>query len=1052
MTAVKSLPENAMFYLHASNKTENLLRQMAALIETAPLKSVFDSEYVLIQSQGMERMISQYMAKYFTSWCNYRFLLPVTFLQNIAEKLGMAVTPDGYERSFLTWRIEEKLRSISDPVYSPLWQYLTGENVDAKRFQLARQLANIFDQYQLMRPQMLGKWEKNISQSNDEAELWQMDLWNRLTEETDAGQHRGKLLYSVIAELRSSVTIEALPQRISVFGLHTIPPFFLDYLSALSNHCDVHLFLLSPCQRYWGDLRKQKNSERVDTSDLQHPLLLTLGRQGRDFQELLLEKVSFANEFTSYQDVYQQKSPTLLHHLQSDILHGKITSTKADFSADKSIRIAACHSKQRELAVLKDHILDLLDGNNELQLRDIVVMAPDIQEYGSLIPAVFNDIKHSIADRSLHKKNGYIAAFSDFLSLFPGRFGWAEVLGLLEKKEIFPAFGLSYADFEQLHQWTVSSGVRWGLSLDWRTKEGFPFAENSWQSGLERLLMGYAIDSNSEIQGIIPYSEIEGNDAHPLGGLCEFLDLLASADAQLQNKRTLQQWATILLEFVTLLFGKPEEREYLELLEILNNIEKYGEYNGQHISLSVVKNWIEASAGESRSASGFLKGQLTFCSMLPMRSIPFKAVCIIGLDYGVFPKNDFQATFDLMQKKAMIGDRSLRADDRYQFLEAILSARHSLYISYAGQSLADNSDLPPSVVVSELLELIQKNYGIKDKVEKHPLHGFSSRYFRSGSNFFSYDDVNLQIAKSLGEKSNTRDNWWQGSIPAPAQEVIELGDLLSFYSHPQQYFVEHCLGVYLSQMDKLPEETEAFEVKGLDKYITDQQIVESIINKEDPETLQKKLRLEANWPLAATGTLTFKEKTAELSLFTDALHGLALGEKLEDLDFRIKVGGYQLKGVINQRYENGLLLARYGSFRGKDLLKSWILHLAAQLDGRTAPVTWLVMKDEFFCFDSSNEGEVYLAALLHFYLEGNKQPSMLFVEPGLEYCRQKKAGKEETVSLDKAIKIYRNQMERGYQPYWSLLYGEQDVVKNRAYEFAEVVETIMIPPWSRSHG
>lgn len=175
---------------------------------------------------------------------------------------------------------------------------------------------------------------------------------------------------------------------------------------------------------------------------------------------------------------------------------------------------------------------------------------------------------------------------------------------------------------------------------------------------------------------------------------------------------------------------------------------EYGKLHHHPISLEVVRSWLEGAARGKKSSSGFLRGQLTFCSMLPMRSIPFKKVCLVGLNDAVFPKTDRHPPFDLLGDQFLPGDRSRRSDDRYQFLEAILSARSALYLSYVGQSIRNNEKIPPSVVVSELVELVETSYGAR-LVDFHPLHGFSRNYFTPRSPFFSYDASLREVAASL---------------------------------------------------------------------------------------------------------------------------------------------------------------------------------------------------------------------------------------------------------------------------------------------------------------
>jgi exodeoxyribonuclease V gamma subunit len=1038
-----------MFFLHASNKTENLLRHLAALIEADPPEDLFDKEYILVQSQGMERMISQYMAEYFTSWCNYRFLLPLSFLRDIAEKLGMEITPDSFDRTVLCWRIEEKLRDIEDAVYQPLQQYLKGSRVELKRFQLARQIANVFDQYQLMRPGMIASWQQNHCITEEPAERWQMDLWNRLMADNVGGRPRGEMLQEIVETLQTSRTLPGLPRRVSVFGVHILPPLFIDYLNGLANHCDVHLFLLSPCKSYWGDVDRKKIMQQELARETQsHPLLATLGGQGRNFQELLLEKVEFAREITSYEEPGDLVEPTLLHMLQSDLLNGAVSANGEAAEDDRSIRVVSCHSRQRELSVLKDHIVDLLENNYELELRDIVVMAPDIQQYAPFIPAIFEDVQHSIADKSLYRRNTSITVFKQFLDVVSGRCGWSEVLDLFKKEQVYQQFNLGPADLETIQRWVVDAGIRWGLTMAARQKEGFAFAESSWQQGLQRLLMGVAIDAEEEVAGVWPFTAIEGSESRSLGALCEFIHILECAQRDFSRDHDLQSWSGLLIRYAGQLFGGMEGRDMQDLSVMLHTLNECGSLHGEAVSFDVISAWLEYSSTESRSASGFLKGSLTFCSMLPMRSIPFTAICLIGLDYGVFPDSDRQVTYDLMRNHPLPGDRSLRADDRYQFLEILLAARQSLYISYCGQSVQNNDKLPPSVVVTELLEVLEEQYGVKNLTEFHPLHGFCHRYFTEDSPLFSYSRTDYEVARRLREPGENTQPWWRGIIEGDEQ-CIALTDLLRFYSHPQRYFVQHCLGVELGDDDAVPEESEPFVLEGLQSYAVDQMLLDNVLRNNDPAELYPRLCFDGNWPLGTPGALAFAEKSSELHLFVERIKRKNMGTQQADGTIDFQCGGYRVIGTIGNLYENGLLLCRYAKLRAADLLRSWLLHHVACIHGRLAEQTTLVMKDHEVCWNGHDIQGPELEELLVCYSEGRKAPSPLLLEPGLAYCRQLGKKRATVEPLDKARQDFCNTLENGYEPAWQLLYQNVAVQDVIGTTFVELTEQLLLPLWKR---
>jgi exodeoxyribonuclease V gamma subunit len=1048
-----------MFYLHVSNRTENLLCHLAEVIRTDRQADFFAAELFLIQSQGMERMIGQNLADAFRSFCNFKFFLPLDFLGYVAEKLEMGITPDGFQRQILAWRLDGLLRDIAGEVYQPLTGYLEGENSALKRFQLARRLANIFDQYQIMRPDMLAKWERGLLATSHPAESWQMELWRRLLAQPGGEVHRGMLLRQVIERLKSEKKLaDHLPKRISVLGLHTMPPVFLRFLNSLSNHMDVHLFLLSPCRGYWGNVqgnRMQYKSVVPKVVDREkedhHPLLASLGRQGRDLQNMLLEEAAFALEFSSYDDPLDGIDPgdgTLLQRLQADLLEGCLPDGPplSTAAADDSIRVVSCHSKLREITVLKDHLLHLLHSNPRLELRDIIVMAPDIQEYALLIPAVFDDIQHSIADRSIRGRNEIIAAFLKFLNLFNGRFGWSELLDLLGQPVVFPSFQLCLSDLDSLQQWVIRSGIRWGLSGRQRSEAGLAdFEETSWRAGLDRLLMGYAIDTDEYIDGVLPFADIEGRGALALGGLCRFIELVEDAHDDFLHNRPLDDWSKLLHKIVQQLFGDENEQDLAELRTLIAELsESIGPFHTVDVQYKVIREWFTQSTKERRSSTGFLRGQLTFCSMLPMRSIPFQVVCLLGLCDGVFPKNDSHDTFDLMAADFRPGDRSPRGDDRYQFLEALLAARSHLYLSYIGQSIRTNEEIPPSVVVTEFLEVLDSGYGVQDLVVRHPLHPFSRKYFRgeSGEKLFSYNDYACTTAKILQQGPRPTVPWWEGQLDEK-RDTIAFTDLLRFYINPQKYFVRDCLGIRLNTGEELPEDREIFAVSGLGKYHVEEEILRAALSGKSADLL-KKMQTAGLWPLGASGRLAYAGKENDVVRFIDRINEQQMGEKCVDLPFDFNAGDYRLFGTLANLYENGAMLLRFGRLRGRDLLAGWIHHLVLRILQPSAQ-TRIVAVDGLVVFKNVVDGfdEVDLASLLAHFDSGCRGPSLFFVEPAFVYARQAAGDRASTPPLEKALKELNSRLDNGYEPEWELLLGGDGQNAQFKGEFERHCEEIM---------
>ena len=1048
-----------MFILHSSNKTENLLAHLATVLRSAPLSSPFAKEIFLIQSQGMERWISQQLATEFKVWGNFEFLFPNKFFGSLTKQIDGEIDDSTFDRKIMLWRFETLLRNLDNATFAPLRHYLSGENIELKRFQLAQQLTQIFDQYQMMRPNLLSAWQNHQLLYKTETEQWQQALWQRITTAT-GNHHRGSVWQKIISILNAAEVgrfVDQLPERIFVFGLNTMPPLFLAFLQALSKHCQIHFFLLNPAQTYWADLHNKRQLATSAKPEKQgHMLLATLGQQGREFQELLLEQTAFELEFDSFEPVAANNN---LQQLQNDILYN--LTNHATLVNDDSISIHSCHSRMREVQVIKNQLLDALEKDPTLELRDIVVMAPDIQLYAPFIDSTFADVQHAIADRSLQISNSLLNAFLHFLRLSQGRFGWQTVLDLLEQPVVYRNFGLSEADLELIQHWINETHIRWARSAEHKQQLGLPATpENTWRAGLDRLLMGYAIaDDGDFINGVLPYGEIEGASAQALGGLCHFIQLLCKANTELSQARTLQEWSERLFYFADALltkdhFDTPNQSGRQQLNELISELsEGLSEIHHDNVKLEVIITWLEATITERKLSTGFLRGQLTFCSMLPMRSIPFKVIALLGLNEGEFPKIDRHPTFDLLTQHYQKGDRSRRADDRYQFLEILLSARHQLIITYIGQSISENQTIPPSVVISELLEILAKDYRLSNLVVPHPLQAFSPRYFSGDKTLFSYVESDCQIASAFQKKPLIRPSWWQGKLSQEPETTIDLNELFAFYRHPQKYFFQRQLGIRLDGIDAEAEEREPFSIGGIDGYQINHRWIAEQLNSQTFSV--EKLRAQGLWLSGAPGAIEFERRQHAINEFVEAIKAKNLGEAQVGISFDVQISQYRLIGKLENLHANGSLFYRYAKLKGKDLIHAWLHHLLMnQIQEQT---TFLLSEDQDLRFPSSFAPPDILNSLIELFIQGQNNPHLFFIEPAFAYIQQTRklsqSSRANKPAIDVAIEKWQQSIDSGYElEIMKLCQAIEDPRQIFNEDFERHCQTLLQPVWEVTIG
>ncbi|MEW6665763.1 MAG: exodeoxyribonuclease V subunit gamma [Thermodesulfobacteriota bacterium] len=1072
--------------VYTSNRMEILVRALAEVLES-PLSSPFQPETILVQSKGMERYLSMELARRHGISANCLFPFPNAFVDRVFKGvLAQLPEPSPFEPEILTWRIMKELPlQLQQPGFESLRRYLEDEEDSLKRLQLSSSIADTFDQYLLFRPDMIERWERG------EEDHWQAVLWRALVRGSPRN-HRAALARMFLETLRGLSPEEAgLPERVSLFGISSLPRFHMDVLSALSRFMEIHLFFMNPCREYWGDILSEREMggrlERAGAGrlgpDLLHleqgnSLLASMGRLGRDFLERVTELGW--EETSAFED---PGDITLLHSLQSDILNLREGSAghgqkKVISGGDESIRFHTCHGPMREVEVLKDQLLHLFGRDPGLAPKDILVMTPDIESYGPYIQAVF-DIPHadptwipfSIADRGLRHQGLIAETFLVILDLCDSRFGASRVLSILECDPVRRRFDLSEGDMAVLKRWIGETRIRWGWDRRDREAAGIPaFEENTWQAGFERLLLGYAMPGRGErlFKGILPYDAMEGSETPLLGRLLQFAHTLRRATEGLRRPRPLDRWADLLGPLVDGFF-KPvgeEEREVQMLRRAIRSLGEMVEPQragfDQPVDLRAVR-WILGRALEREGfGHGFLSGGITFCSMLPMRSIPSRVICLIGMNNDAYPRESHPLGFDLVAAHPRPGDRSRRNDDKYLFLESLLSARDAFYISFVGQGIQDNSTIPPSVLVSELMDAIDQNYAMEGKeilenlTTVHRLQPFSPRYFDGGERLFSYSAEQCEAAGRLQrERSDPLPFFTRGLRDAPEEfRTLGVEDLGRFYANPARYILNKRLLIHLREEIPFPEDKEPFHIRGLERYLLGERMMGQRASGSDPADVFVQMRASGLLPPGTVGECLYEDLRHAAERLLAKVRALTGGDAPEAVEAAVRLAGFTLKARVSNVHARGAIHYRYARVGSPDLLKGWILHLALHLAApRGIPRITFVAgipqerdrspEPEVFRFGPVGQPEPLLLDLLERYWTGLVAPLPLFPRSSLSYAEDVGVkGKDPQQALRRARAIWEgSEQGRGEceDLYYRLCFGAVDPLDERFQEVSTAV-------------
>ncbi|SEL15303.1 exodeoxyribonuclease V subunit gamma [Ectothiorhodospira marina] len=869
-----------------------------------------------------------------------------------------------------------------------------------------------------------------------QTQRWQPLLWRALLEdiardEHDPGDSRAAIHQRFLKASRSFTLANrpaGLPRRVIVFGISSLPRQTLEVLEGIAPVSQVMLFVHNPSCHYWGDIiegrdlfrrgyrrlsaRKVPDGVEPDEMHLHgHPLLAAWGKQGRDYIRLLDEH----DQREQYEAHFQAQSlsidlfespgqDTLLQQLQDDILElrplseRRALATTIDPDADRSLEFLVAHGPQREVEVLHDQLLDAFQQahaqGSPLPPREILVMVPDVETYAPHIEAVFGrigpgDPRHipfHIADQGQRHRNPVLIGLERLLNLPQARFSVSDILDLLDIPALRDRFEIYEADLPRLRQWIQGANIRWGLDARQRTGLGLPpgLEQNTWQFGLRRMLLGFASDDAGPWRGVEPYDEVGGLEAAMIGPLDQLLQTLGEAWRTLQTSRTPQAWMGVILQLMDDCFAIDSDADHRAITRVGQALEQWvtdcqaAGADQEPLPLEVVRDTLLSAVDEPTLNQHFLGGAVNFATLMPMRAVPFRQIWLLGMNDGDYPRSHHPADFDLMARDYRPGDRSRREDDRYLFLEALLSARERLVISWVGRSIRDNSQRPPSVLVGQLRDHIAAGWRlgppqddaplggegdegtglIQALTTEHPLQPFSARYFDPDRPARVFTHAHEWQSLSTTPLPTVRP---LPRLPPPTLDApISLGALGHFLRHPARHFYSQRLGLYLQEAEQPAEDEEPFHLDGLGNWSLRSTLIERLTRSApggpaaDPGALDLSASAErltragelplppfdAHWREAL---LTHLEPpvTQYQALLLDHPHACpaqgivveAEGITLEDTltGLRQDASGVRLRVVL----QASRLVKKEDDYQWHHLIRHWPSHLAAQLQAPT---------------------------------------------------------------------------------------------------------------------
>ena len=960
-------------HLIASNRLERLVDRLASRWEADP-GDPLEGEVVVVQSRGMATWLEQRLADRNGVSFGCRFPFPRHLLNEVAA----AVAPDApadraFEPEPMVWRILAELDAVvleGGAPWEPVLGYLAGDPSGLRRFQLADRVARLFDDYLVYRPGWLLAWEDGLEAAPTGPALptgpdaaWQAALWRRLC----GGRkpwHAARLGSEILRRLREpGRRFPGLPRRLAVFGISTLAPFHLSLLDALACSAEVDFHRLEPCADYWGEIPTRRElavgAGADDTLEAErgHRLLRAWGRPGREFQRRVLDFDWDPGEEPPFEE---PAGETMLADLQRGLLRfpepGETPSgTPEPPSASASIQVHVTHGPLRELQVLREHLLAWFSEG--VEPREVLVLTPRIEEYAPLLPAVFGAesaggprIPWSVSDRSRRSASRIAGAFLRLLGLHGSRTESESVLTLLEEPAVMRRFGIDAERLGAVRAWIREAPVWWGLDADVRAAEGLgDDAVGTWRRAVDRLVLGHAMEASGGgsgagplVSGIVPMPAVSGDRAALAGALAEFVDALASRLRSWDAPRSVADWSVELHATLAAFFDcGPEQVDDLAVVrEALGGLAAAG--GGGTVAVAVVAEALRTRLETASTGGGFLSGGVTFCAFQPMRSVPARVLCVLGLSDDTFPRRRPVPEFDLMARHPEPGDASRGEDDRHLFLETVLSARERLYLSHPGLSVRDGTEAPPSVVVADLLDTLAERWGdgvVEGLVVRHRLHPWSADHFVGDPRRFTFSAGAARAARLLAGPRRLPPRFCAEPLGEPVADAgasagsaeVSLEDLQAFAANPARWFVERRLGLRLPKEEEVLAACEPFALEGLARHGLRTELVEHFLGDPagpapDPAPWRETGRLPLGW----AGQLAWEDELASMRRFAKTVAEARGAGPARERTVRIRVGTRLLVGRIQTDASGNPLRHRPARVRARDLLALWFDVLACR--------------------------------------------------------------------------------------------------------------------------
>lgn len=1017
-----------MFYDYRSQSLTQLSDKFLELLSKNIPEDPFKKNWIVVQNREMQQWLTFQEADTNSISANNEFIFPSEFLW----KLYRLKNPDlpkhlSSDKLPVQWSVFDILNTDEDLLFE-----ITGKRSSDQKhlLQLSQAISDVFDLYQVFRPELIDKWEKNQLKYNSNHEKWQSKLWRILVQKwssnpefvsrVDAFKDLGNWIKT------ESFPFEIIPENIWVFSLPHFSAPFSDILSLLSKRLHIHNFGYS--------------FEKVETGSESISFSSKLLKSHFDNYKVLVQSLEAASLQPQIISLAAKSASTAKLSGIQDVLKDERTAGLVE--TDGSFSIHSCHSIKREAEVLKDTLLNAFNEYKDLKPEECMILVPNLNDYRTILKDVLSE---EINESNIPIGKGFEDTTSlrnntlfELLSVLSSDFKVNPVLELIDNPIISERWRFTESELNTLREWAVELHIHRGLDD----------SVFSWKSGLDRLFLGYAMEGDKYklFENKAVYTKNFNSDSTSLlAKLSAFIELLEKKSDQLKATLSVTEWIRRIINIADSLLLMQYDESF-KINTLINELEELAKKvepseSEETIEFGLFLIWLKKQISLSGSVNSWFGHGINISEYVPNRNIPFKFVAILGLSENVLPSPVIRPEFDLIHQNPAPGDRIEKFEQRYLFFDMINAAQQQLHISFLGQNSQSHIDTSPSVLVQEMIDVC-KQQNISIDIKKHRLHGFEKEYFRKDQeDAFSYSERRKVIANYIDE-TEIKDSFLLNDEASLVSEdeffEIHLSDLVSFFTHPVKYICRNELDISNFEDLQDPEDRELFDTKELDRYFLKDFLQEAFFENLDPGIMKSAAKASGLVPEDFPGEIDFQSNMNLIRKLNVVREEYDLSAK-KRVEVDVSVGPYRVHGTVSNIIEGDRLEIRLGRLKGKNILDMWLNHQVLNVESD--------YKSRLFYFDTKDnlknlsltsemaqDGDE-IKRLLNFYVELLKNPSksVFPLESGYEYAK----ALFETESEEKAM-----QAASGKWDSWGGFSESDDYYNGLVHKTADFINEI----------